>query len=351
MNTGVTRRDHHPVEIVGGGLAGLSLGLTLRRAGIPVTLFEAHHYPRHRVCGEFMAGLDQATVARLGLAPLLRDALLHRRVVWFRQGQPVRSQILPAPALGLSRHTLDARLAGAFVAAGGELRTGARVPIEVAPPGRVLAVGRWRRPSPWLGLKVHVRRLHLDADLEVHLGEQAYVGLSGVEDGRVNVCGLFRRQPGGPEVRPPPGFGTLQHHLEAAGLAGLSRRLQSAEIDEQSFCSVAALSFGRGRPPAGRISLGDSLAMTPPFTGNGMAMALQSAAVAADPLLAWAGGQTPWPDAVALINRRLRRRFRTRLVSANALHPFLLAAFLQRWLTFASRARLLPLRPLYHLTH
>ena len=102
---------------------------------------------------------------------------------------------------------------------------------------------------------------------------------------------------------------------------------------------------------AGRISLGDSLAMTPPYTGNGMAMALQSAALTADPLLAWAGGQTPWPDTVALVNRRLRRRFRTRLASANALHPFLLGRTLQRWLAFAGRARLLPLRPLYHLTH
>ena len=57
------------VEIVGGGLAGLSLGLALRRAGVPVTLHEAGEYPRHRVCGEFIAGLDERTRARLGLDP------------------------------------------------------------------------------------------------------------------------------------------------------------------------------------------------------------------------------------------------------------------------------------------
>ena len=46
-----------PIEIVGGGLAGLSLGLALRQQDIPVTLFEAGSYPRHRVCGEFITGL------------------------------------------------------------------------------------------------------------------------------------------------------------------------------------------------------------------------------------------------------------------------------------------------------
>jgi flavin-dependent dehydrogenase len=351
MNPAVIRSECRPVEIGGGGLAGLSLGLALRRAGVAVTVFEALDYPRHRVCGEFIAGLDQATVGRLGLAPLLRDALFHREVIWFRRGRPVRTQSLPAPALGLSRHTLDARLAEALVAAGGVLRTGSRVSLEAAPDGRVFATGRRRRPSPWFGLKVHFRRLRLDADLEVHLGDQAYVGLSAVEGGRINVCGLFRRRPAWPDGRPHTDFGVLLRHLEAAGLAGLSRRLQTAEIDEDSFSAVAALSFGRERPPPGRICLGDSLAMIPPYTGNGMAMALQSAALALEPLLAWARGQRSWPDTVATVNRRLWRRFRTRLVSANALHPFLLEARLQRWLAFAGRARLLPLRPLYHLTH
>ena len=50
-----------PIEIIGGGLAGLSLGLALRRGGVPVTLHEAGEYPRHRVCGEFITGLDPAT--------------------------------------------------------------------------------------------------------------------------------------------------------------------------------------------------------------------------------------------------------------------------------------------------
>ena len=44
----MTRGDSQPVEIIGGGLAGLALGLALQRRGVPVMVFEAHDYPRHR---------------------------------------------------------------------------------------------------------------------------------------------------------------------------------------------------------------------------------------------------------------------------------------------------------------
>lgn len=340
-----------PVEIIGGGLAGLSLGLALRRMRIPVTVFETHGYPRHRVCGEFITGLDQGTVARLGLAPLLADAPRHRTVVWHQSGRPIHAQRLPDPALGMSRYALDARLAEALMAAGGELRTRTRVALDAAPAGRVFTAGRRRCPSPWVGLKLHARGLRLAGDLELHLGDQAYVGLSAVEGGWINVCGLFRTRPLLPDSPPPAGAGVLTRWLDASGFARLAARLRLGEIDRPSCCAVSALSFRRERPLPGLLCLGDRYAMPPPFTGNGMAMALQSAALALEPLAAWSRGERPWPDTVNLVNDCLQRRFRTRLASANALHPFLLEPRRQRWLTWAGHARLLPLRPLYHLTH
>jgi 2-polyprenyl-6-methoxyphenol hydroxylase-like FAD-dependent oxidoreductase len=62
------------VTIVGGGLAGLTLGIGLLRRGVPVTVWEAGSYPRHRVCGEFISGNGQNSLARLGLLDGLQTA-------------------------------------------------------------------------------------------------------------------------------------------------------------------------------------------------------------------------------------------------------------------------------------
>lgn len=335
-----------PVEIVGGGLAGLALGGALSRAGVPVTVWEAGDYPRHRVCGEFIAGLDDDTSRLLHLDEILADAIASRTVGWYAGGRLRRSHPLPSPARCLSRHRLDLRLAEAFVAAGGKLRTRVRVPATADAPGRVFATGRRRASTNWLGLKVHAIGLELQQDLEVHLGADAYVGLARIEDGRVNVCGLFRRRAvgvGGAEV--------LVAYLRAAGLGPVADRLEAAGADPASASAIAAVGFDRSVVPTREVRLGDASAVIAPFTGHGMAMAFRGAAIAYAPLLAYARGRLEWPDTRTTIARQLRRAFRVRLAAAGMLHPFLLRPSRQRWLGWLSQARLLPLRPLYAALH
>lgn len=335
-----------PIEIVGGGLAGLSLGLALRHSGVPVIIFESGDYPRHRVCGEFITGLSATTSARLGLAPFLADALEHREVAWFIEGQTTRVQSLPSPALGVSRHTLDARLAHAFVAAGGDLRVNSRVSDTTPDAGRVFANGRRPGRSPWLGLKIHALGLPLERDLELHLGDEVYVGLTRVEHDRVNICGLFRRR-----KIAAHGADLILRYLDATGLAVLAQRLRAARFDPDSFSAVAAVCFDPSVPTTTRLQLGDACAMIPPFTGNGMAMAFQSAETALGPLLAYAHGRSDWRATQRLISTRLRRRFRLRLASARLLHPYLLQPSRQRLLGTLARARLLPFRSFYAMLH
>lgn len=335
-----------PIDIIGGGLAGLSLGIALRRAGVPVTVSEAGKYPRHRVCGEFITGLSPATIDRLGLERILADAIYQRDIAWFERGELVRRHRLPSPALGLSRFTIDARLAQEFTAVGGVLQVGHRAVDPVPLPGRVFATGRRVGQSPWIGLKVHARGLALAADLEIHLGENCYVGLARVEHGRVNVCGLFRRRrvTAGPRE-------LLFGYLRNAGLGDLAARIERAGVEPDSFCAVAALAFDRRIDAVERVRLGDACAMIPPFTGNGMAMAFQSAEAALGPLLAYARGETDWPETCRATSCALRGRFRVRLASAHALHPFLLQPRRQRVLAALTRSRLLPLSPLYAALH
>lgn len=43
------------VVIIGGGLAGLTAAIHLRKLNIAVTLVEKNTYPKHKVCGEYIS--------------------------------------------------------------------------------------------------------------------------------------------------------------------------------------------------------------------------------------------------------------------------------------------------------
>lgn len=337
------------MEIIGGGLAGLGLGLGLRRLGLPVLIIEAGTYPRHRVCGEFITALDEKTITALDLAPLLKNAESARSVTWFQSGQARHSHALPEPARCLSRHRLDDAMARRFVELGGELVTGQRGDLKAA-AGRVITTGR--RPlssSRWIGVKAHFTGLTLHDELELHLGHGAYVGLTRIEDNRVNVCGLFARptSPTGKAAK----HSILYDQLNRVGLEHLRRRLQSADCDEASLCTVAGLDYGPTKPNGGTLQLGDHFGLIPPFTGNGMTVALQSARIAVEPLRAWSAGESDWAETVRTIHQKLRRELAPRIGRARRLHPWLLQPRRQRWLVRAAGSRLLPTRLLYHLLH
>ena len=338
------------VEIIGGGLAGLSLGRALQRRGVPTTLFEAGDYPRHRVCGEFIAGLHAPTIEALGLQEILADAKPLSEVAWFSRGTLIRRQHLLQPALALSRWELDRRLANAFVEAGGKLVTRSRIEDSTTPEGRVFATGRRRQPSPWLGLKLHARGLALEGELEFHLGRDGYVGLSAVENGWINICGLFRRQAGLTIDRET----ALLAYLRAAELEDLASRLEKAEIDRASYSAVAGFGCERGQEKSNsptRIELGDCFAMIPPYTGNGMALAFQSAESALAPICAWARGERAWNETVELTMRLIHRRLDRRLAVADRLHGFMLEPFSQKLFQLAHRSGLLPFRRLAAFVH
>src|ERR1700682_1779587 len=93
-----------PITIIRGGLAGLTLGIGLRRLKIPVTIWEAGHYPRHRVCGEFISGRGQEVLRRLGLLEDFKQsgATMSRTASFFlgNAKSPVRA--VDPPALCLS---------------------------------------------------------------------------------------------------------------------------------------------------------------------------------------------------------------------------------------------------------
>lgn len=322
------------ITIAGGGLAGLSLGIALRQREVPVRIVEAGSYPRHRVCGEFVSGITDKELDALGILDLFAGAPRHRSTVWYEGTNTMLRTGLPEPAIGISRHYLDDAMARRLEALGGEVVTGSRFVAQRenrtrSLEGEVLATGRPRRESQWVGLKAHYRNLPLQADLEVHLAGRSYVGLTPVEDGSVNVCGLFRRsrpldaagQPGNDRGR----RAMLSLAAREAGLEELAQRLDAAQVDTPSIKGVNQFLLGwQPRQRDEELRVGDQAAMIPPFTGNGMTMAFQSALTAVEPLAAWSAGRSPWREVVRQVRARQRRAFARRLRWSWLLHGLLL---------------------------
>ncbi|HEY1861331.1 MAG TPA: hypothetical protein VGG61_13305, partial [Gemmataceae bacterium] len=181
------------------------MGIGLRRQGIPVTIWEAGRYPRHRVCGEFISGRGQETLSRLGLRDKLLEAgaVTSNSAMFLSGNAKSPARCLPKPALSLSRFVLDALLAKVFREFGGDLRENERWRENEFAEGIVRANGRRAQTTAngwhWFGLKVHARNLPLQADLEMHVIKNGYVGLTRLPDSEVDVCGLFRRSSGGKE--------------------------------------------------------------------------------------------------------------------------------------------------------
>ena len=320
-----------PITIIGGGLAGLTLGIGLRQREIPVTICEAGNYPRHRVCGEFISGRGQATLARLGLLEMFvqAGAVSAHTTAFFSTTKSTAPRGLPSAAICLSRFTLDAALAKKFRELGGELRENQRASTENFGEGNVRSTGRRAQAEQgdarWFGLKIHARNVPLVADLEMHVSSRGYVGLCKINGGEVNICGLFRKRAdengdaknGRDLLRGSPG-------------SPLRARLAGAEFDENSFCAVAGISL-RPQQAAARaeICVGDAITMIPPVTGNGMSMAFESAELAIEPLAAWSQGKISWGDARQKIARDCDAAFARRLAWAKWLQRLVLTPSLQ----------------------
>jgi len=319
-----------PITIIGGGLAGLTLGIGLRRREVPVTIQEAGSYPRHRVCGEFISGNGPAVLARLGLSGLIQQAEpFAARTAAFIAGSncsPVRE--LPAPALCLSRHALDALLAGEFQRLGGDLRENTRWTAAECGEGSVRATGRRAHPTEngwrWFGLKAHVRNVALIADLEMHISSAGYVGVNRINDGEVNVCGLFRARPGEGQS------GDRLHLLRGRPGSPLHERLADARFDEASVCSVAGLSLKPQRAVGqAECCIGDAVTMIPPVTGNGMSMAFESAELCLGPLAAYSRNEMSWPETRRVIALACDTAFATRLRWARLLQGLMFSPVLE----------------------
>lgn len=362
-------RTRFDALIVGAGLAGSAAAILLARAGWSVALVEKQAFPRRKVCGECIAASNLPLLATLGVAdavlalagPPLRQVALHRGGREVLAALPAAADTAYRWGRALGRETLDTLLLAQARAEGADVLQPWQVQNFQGTAGawhvelRAVDGAALRRLRASLVIDAHgswedlpsgrpQRRLARSAaDL---FAFKANFSGTALREGVIDVLAL---QGGyGGMVLADAGIGTLACCIrrdrllalraaapgQSAGSAvqawlqgqcGFVRQaLQGARL-EGAWLSAGPLAPGQRLQPGEPVfSIGNAAGEAHPILGEGMSMALQSAALLCGVLTgAQAAGSVP----AAALHADLQRQYAAAWQTTFAPRVRLAAAF------------------------
>lgn len=286
------------VAIVGAGPAGSTLAALLAARGVKVALFDRDVFPRDKLCGEFLSYDALPILEPLGVvaeidrvhAPCIERCRIIGRHRTYEFA-------LPHPARGVSRLFLDDTLVRTAAARGAVRRDGEPVSDLAQLDATVIAGawGRWGRFDQQLGrafvrdrshrnfgFKRHYRGATPPGSIDLYAFGKGYLGVNAVEGGLTNICGLVHAS------RLAGHKGRWDGFIDSirAEEPQLERLYASyTPVQEHYLSSEPVIFRARSAVEGGVFMIGDASGVIDPLTGNGMAMAIQSALLAAPLLL------------------------------------------------------------------
>jgi flavin-dependent dehydrogenase len=323
------------VVVVGGGPAGASLAIRLARAGTEVCVVDRARFPRDKPCGEFLSPGATPILEELGVRGAVEAAGARRleRVRIVAHGAAVELDFPDdegvAPwGYSLSRRALDAILLDAARAAGARVLEATRVEGVRFEPGRAviasrgadgepleigarLVVGAGGRNCPVaraLGTQQRDARARFDLlahwsgrpplfggdgrdashpddpepVCELRVRGDRYIAVAPVENGRWNVNCVVSRS----ALRDEPEPAALYRRVLGAAASAETATVRSpasagaAPVEDVVASDVTPLRARRAISERALL-IGDAALFLDPFTGQGLYLALRSAALAA----------------------------------------------------------------------
>jgi flavin-dependent dehydrogenase len=258
------------INILGGGPAGSAAALAALREGAPVRVIEKSRLPRHKVCGEFFSPEIEPELERLRVWDAFLaagPARVNRTALHF--GKRTKSSKLPETAFGLSRYAFDQLLLDHVRSRGADIVT------EYDDPSQVVATGRKAKPGDrgnrLFGFKAHFEGPTDDA-VELFFFDRCYVGVTSIEGGKTNVCGLAPES-----FLSSFGFEYDSIPLHCRALADRLEPLRRV----MPWISTGPLQYGQAFDYGGSVyPAGDALSFVDPFTGSGLLAAVRSGSMA-----------------------------------------------------------------------
>lgn len=300
------------ILIIGGGLAGLTAALHLQKGGVPVILIEKNSFPHHKVCGEYISNEVLPYLQWLGISLDELGAVAIEKL-WFTSpsGKSITTR-LPLGGFGISRFSLDNYLYELFKSKGGTVWTDTVKTVsyqndfEVSTQsGKTVSalqvIGAYgkrsgidtqlNRPfikqrSPFLAVKAHYSGALERDTVGLHNFRGGYCGVSGIEDGKINICYLadyhtFKRY---------KDINTYQQNVLYQN-KHLKNIFERSKLLFETPITVSQLSFGTKEAVTDHIlMIGDTAGLIHPLCGNGMGMAIHSAKICSELLIQYFSG-------------------------------------------------------------
>jgi flavin-dependent dehydrogenase len=297
------------VIVIGGGLAGLFNAILLNRAGLKVTVIEKKTYPMHRVCGEYISNEVIPFLSALDIdLNQLNVARINRLEVTAASGTKL-SQKLDLGGFGLSRFTFDNFLYQKALAEGVNILVGNRVEdirfadeqFEVLTPGETLtaplAIGSFgkrsnldqklKRPffykrSPYLAVKFHLQMDFPQDLIQLNNYKDGYCGVSKTDGDRYCMCYMAHRD----DLRKHGSLQDLEENVIRKN-PYLDEIFRNAKFLLDKPEVINEISFEKKTLVDNHILMsGDTAGMIAPLCGNGMTMAIHSAKILSEKIIA-----------------------------------------------------------------
>lgn len=298
------------ILIIGGGLAGLVSAIHLLRAGRSVMLIEQHAYPRHKVCGEYISNEVLPYLRSLGLDPFSFGATSIDTLQLTTIKNKVIEAALPLGGFGISRYTLDHELYKLACDLGLQFLedkvtavdlNGDRSVVSTLTGRKVeasIVLGAFGKRSlldkkmdrefakhdaPYLAVKAHYEGDFPDHVVALHNFKGGYCGVSKVENDAINLCYITDYQ----AFKKFKNIEDFQAEVLCKN-SHLNEILKHARMTFASPLSISQISFSKKKSIEQHMLMcGDSAGMIHPLCGNGMSMAIHSAQLASEAIIAY----------------------------------------------------------------
>jgi menaquinone-9 beta-reductase len=300
----------YDTAIIGGGLAGLTLSISLAKQGFAVILFEKETYPFHKVCGEYISLESWHYLETEMGVPLQKMNVPIIKKLWVTapNGNSLHTD-LDLGGFGISRYTLDNSLKDIAENIGVTILQNCKVE-DVNFNENIFSIkttqgiytskvccGSWGKRSnldiKWqrlfttktsdrlnnfIGVKYHVKTDFPNDVIALHNFENGYCGISQIEDGKHCVCYLTKatnlKKAGSIEKMEQE---ILSENPHLKKLFGSVTKLYDSPI------TISQISFSKKECVQNNVlMIGDAGGMITPLCGNGMSIAMHTAKIAAE---------------------------------------------------------------------